>query len=163
VIFLQNLRVTFGSSVVLEGVVLGCLFTAAVGVLTFALHQPLPYERLLIITGAMLVVVMFVMVGEEVSEMQLAGWIGTTPIGVHIPGWAGQWFSVFPNVQAIAVQISAVTIVLGSYLTWQYLRVWRPRHRGVWRPRHRGQRPARLAERPPHTPIGAPELRPGES
>ena len=39
VIFLQNLRVTFGSSVVLEGVLLGCLFTAAVGVLTFALHQ----------------------------------------------------------------------------------------------------------------------------
>ena len=54
VIFLQNLRVTFGSSVVLEGVTLGCLFTAAVGVLTFALHQKLPYSRLLIITGGML-------------------------------------------------------------------------------------------------------------
>jgi hypothetical protein len=38
VLFLQSLRVTFGSSVVLEGVLLGCLFTATVGVLTFALH-----------------------------------------------------------------------------------------------------------------------------
>ena len=42
---------TFGSSVVLEGVTLGLLFTAAVGVLTFSLHQKLPYKRLLIITG----------------------------------------------------------------------------------------------------------------
>jgi high-affinity iron transporter len=51
VVFLQNLRVTFGSSVVLEGMTLGCLFTAAAGVLTFALHQRLPYRRQLVITG----------------------------------------------------------------------------------------------------------------
>ncbi len=87
VIFLQSLRVTFGSSVVLEGVTLGFMFTAAVGVLTFSLHQKLPYKRLLIITGAMLLVVLFVMVGEEVNEMQLAGWIGTTSIG-NWPGLA---------------------------------------------------------------------------
>lgn len=62
---------------------------------------------------------------------------------------------MFPNVQAIVAQVSAVTIVLGSYLTWQYLRVSRPRRRG--------QRPARVAERQPHAPIGARELRPGES
>ena len=100
----------------------------------------------------MLVVVLFVMVGEEVSEMQLAGWIGTTQIGVNIPGWAGQWFSLFPNVETILAQFSAVTIVLGSYLTWQYLRVWRPRRRG--------QQAARLAEQPPRQPVGAPELKP---
>ncbi len=47
VIFLQGLRERFGSSVVLEGVVLGLLFTAAVGVLTFGLHQRLPYRKLL--------------------------------------------------------------------------------------------------------------------
>ena len=78
VIFLQNLRELYGSSVVLEGVVIGCLFTAAAGVLTFALHQRLPYRRLLIITGVMLLFVLLVSVGEEVNEMQLAGWIGTT-------------------------------------------------------------------------------------
>ena len=147
VIFLQNLRLTFGSSVVLEGVVLGCLFTAAVGVLTFTLHQRLPYRRLLIITGAMLVMVLFVMVGEEVNEMQLAGWIATTPIGVHIPGWAGQWFSLFGNVQTIVAQVTALSLVLGSYVAAQYVRVWRPRRRG--------ERPARLAERPPAHPSPA--------
>jgi len=130
VLFLQNLRVTFGSSVVLEGVTLGFMFTGAVGVLTFSLHQKLPYKRLLIITGAMLLVVLFVMVGEEVNEMQLAGWIGTTSIG-NWPGWLGQWFSLFPNVQTIVAQFGALVIVLGSYLLAEYLRVWRPRRRGL--------------------------------
>jgi high-affinity iron transporter len=141
VIFLQNLRLTFGSSVVLEGVALGSLFTAAVGVLTFALHQKLPYKKLLIITGGLLLVVLFVMVGEEVNEMQLAGWIGTTPVGVHLPGWAGQWFSVFPNVETIVAQVGALLIVVGSYVAAQYLRVWRPRRRGL--------KVARVAEQPP--------------
>jgi high-affinity iron transporter len=130
VLFLQNLRVTFGSSVVLEGVTLGALFTAAVGVMTFSLHQKLPYKRLLIITGVMLLVVLVVMVGEEVNEMQLAGWIGTTSVG-HWPGWLGQWFSLFPNVETIVAQVLAVVVVLGSYFTAEYLRVWRPRKRGL--------------------------------
>ncbi len=143
VLFLQNLRVTFGSSVVLEGVALGLLFTTAAGVLTFALHQRLPYKRLLIITGVMLLVVLVVMVGEEVNEMQLAGWIGTTPIGVSVPGWAGEWFSIFPNVETVVAQVLAVALVVGSYFGAQYLRVWRPQRRG--------RAAAGMAERPPLT------------
>jgi high-affinity iron transporter len=143
VIFLQSLRVTFGSSVVLEGVALGALFTMAVGVLTFSLHQKLPYKRLLIITGGMLLLVLFVMVGEEVNEMQLAGWIGTTSIG-HWPGWLGQWFSLFPNVETLAAQLGAVVLVLGSYLLAEYLRVGRPRRRGA--------RAARFAQEPSASP-----------
>jgi high-affinity iron transporter len=147
VIFLQGLRETFGSSVVLEGTVLGLLFTAAVGVLTFGLHQRLPYKRLLIVTGAMLVVVLWVMVGEEVNEMQLAGWIGTTNIpGVTLPGWLGTWFSIFPNVETIVAQVVAVAIVVGSYVGAQYLRVWRPRRAG--------QTPAHIAERAPQQRLG---------
>jgi high-affinity iron transporter len=140
VIFLQNLRVTFGSSVVLEGVALGALFTAATGVLTFSLHARLPYKRLLIITGAMLLVVLVVMVGEEVNEMQLAGWIGTTTVG-HWPAFLGEWFSLFGNVQTIVAQLLAIAIVLGSYFTAEYMRVWRPRKRG--------QQFAARAARPP--------------
>ena len=142
VVFLQGLRERFGSSVVLEGVVLGLLFTAAVGVLTFGLHQRLPYKKLLIITGGLLLVVLWVMVGEEVNEMQLAGWIGTTQIsGLSIPGWAGTWFSIFPNVETIVAQVVSVALVLGSYFGAQYLRVWRPRRRG--------EEVGRRAEAPP--------------
>ena len=150
VLFLQNLRVAFGSSVVLEGVTLGALGTGAVGVLTFGLHQRLPYKRLLIITGVLLLGVLLVMVGEEVNEMQLAGWIGTTNIPwLHFPGWAGTWFSLFGNVETLVAQALAVVLVIGSYLAAQYLRVWRPRRRG--------RRAGRLAVRPPETgPISQP-------
>ena len=156
VIFLQGLRERFGASVVLKGVVLGLLFTAAVGVLTFSLHQRLPYKKLLIITGAMLVVVLWVMVGEEINEMQLAGWIGTTPIpGLSVPGWAGTWFSVFGNVETIAAQVFALVVVLGSYAAAQYVRVWRPRRRG--------EQIARRAEAPPapERPVERAAERPG--
>jgi high-affinity iron transporter len=152
VIFLQNLRVAFGDSVVLEGVLLGALCTAAVGVLTFGLHQRLPYKRLLIITGVLLLAVLFVIVGEEVNEMQLAGWIGTTNISwLHFPGWAGTWFSLFANVQTIVAQVLAVSIVVGSYGAAQYVRVWRPRRRG--------RESARIAVRPPEV---AHPVRPAE-
>jgi high-affinity iron transporter len=131
VIFLQNLRELYGSSVVLEGVVIGALFTVAAGVLTFGLHQRLPYKRLLVITGAMLLFVLVVSVGEEVNEMQLAGWIGTTEIrGLSIPGWMGTWFSLFNNWETFIGQLIALGLVLGSYVGAQYLRVWRPRKRG---------------------------------
>ncbi len=150
VIFLQSLRVTFGSSVVLEGVTLGLLFTGAVGVLTFSLHQKLPYKRLLIITGGMLLVVLFVMVGEEINEMQLAGWIGTTSIG-NWPGWLGQWFSLFPNVQTIVAQFGAIALVLGSYLLAEYLRVWRPRRRGLQAASRAAQPPGAVMAEVCHT------------
>lgn len=146
VVFLQNLRELYGSSVVLEGVTLGCLFTAAVGVLTFGLHQRLPYKRLLIITGLMLLGVLLVSVGEEVNEMQLAGWIGVTTIGwLRLPGWMGTWLSLFPNVETLVGQLLALVAVLGSYLAAQYLRVWRPRRRG--------RAPAHIATVPPTTAI----------
>jgi high-affinity iron transporter len=130
VIFLQNLRQLYGASVVLEGVAIGLLFTAAAGVLTFALHQKLPYRRLLIVTGVMLLFVLLVSVGEQVNEMQLAGWIGTTDITwLHIPGWMGTWFSLFNNYETFIGQFLALGLVLGSYAAAQYLRVWRPRRR----------------------------------
>jgi len=145
VIFLQLLRELYGSSVVLEGVVIGCLFTAAAGVLTFGLHQKLPYKRLLIITGVMLLFVLLVSVGEEVNEMQLAGWIGTTEIhGLYIPGWMGTWFSLFNNWETFIGQAIALLLVLGSYFAAQYMRVWRPRKRG--------QQAARIADRAPEGP-----------
>jgi len=151
VIFLQLLRELYGSSVVLEGVVIGGLFTAAAGVLTFGLHQKLPYKRLLIITGVMLLFVLLVSVGEEVNEMQLAGWIGTSEIhGLYIPGWMGTWFSLFNNWETFIGQAIALLLVLGSYFAAQYVRVWRPRKRG--------QQAARIADRAPEEPAKAADL-----
>jgi high-affinity iron transporter len=130
VLFLQNLRLRYGSGVVLEGVALGFVFVAAIGWLTFGLQRRLPYKRMLVATGVLLGGVLLVMVGESVQELQQAGWIGTTPLHLAVPGWMGLWFSIFPNVESLAAQAIAGMLVVGSYFLAQELRVRRPRRRG---------------------------------
>src|SRR5258708_16905304 len=126
VLFLQNLRLRAGDSIVLKGAAIGLSLTAIVAVLTFIAHKRLPYKKMLVYTGLLLAVVLLVMVGESVQEMQQAGWIATTSVPVKFPGWLGLWFSIFPNVQSLAAQAIAGLLVFGSYFTSQYLRVWRP-------------------------------------
>jgi high-affinity iron transporter len=130
VLFLQNLRLRYGSGTVLEGVAVGLACVAVIGWVTFGLQRRLPYKRMLVATGVLLGVVLLVMVGESVQELQQAGWIGTTPVGITVPGWMGLWFSVFPNVQTIVAQVAAAVLVIGSYFLAEELKVRRPRRRG---------------------------------
>jgi high-affinity iron transporter len=130
VLFLQNLRLRYGSGVVLEGVAIGLALVALIGYATFVLHRRLPYRRMLVATGVLLGVVLLVMVGESVQELQQAGWIGTTPLHVSVPGWMSLWFSIFPNVETIVAQALAALFVVGSYFLAEWLRVRRPRRRG---------------------------------
>ncbi len=131
VLFLQNLRLRYGSTRVLEGVSLGLAFVAVVGYLTFIAHRRLPYKRMLIATGLLLWGVLLVMVGESVLEMQQAGWIGTTPMGLRLPGWMGLWLSIFPNWETVGAQLLATVLVIGTYMLAEDRRVRRPRRRGV--------------------------------
>lgn len=116
VLFLQTYYLQMGGKIVLFGALAGLFFTGIVAVLTFVAHRRLPYRRMLVLTGLLLGVVLLVMVGEQAQEMQLAGWIRTTPIAwLKIPDWAGLWFSVFPTVQTLAAQAIALLLVVGSY------------------------------------------------
>ncbi len=142
VLFLQNLRLTYGAADVLEGVVLGLALTAAVGGLTFFAQRKLHYKRMLVFTGILLGVVLIVMVGESIQEMQLAGWLPETPVALAIPGWVGLWFAVFPTVEGLAAQVLAAGLVLGSYFGAEYLRVRRPRKRGEAAAVRAGEAPA---------------------
>jgi high-affinity iron transporter len=116
VLFLQSLRIQDGSLTVLEGVGLGFAFSLAAAVVTFSAQHRLPYRRMLVATGILLGFVLLVMVGESVQELQLAGWLPTTTIGVGFPGFVGLWFATFPTVEGIAAQVAAAAIVIGSYL-----------------------------------------------
>ena len=148
VLFLQSLRLQYGSGTVLEGVALGLLFTGAVGALTFVAHRKLPYKRMLVATGVTIGFVLFVMVGEGVQEMQLAGWVGTTSIGVSFPGWIGTWLAIFPTVETLAAQAVAVGLVIGSYLLAEHNRVRVPIKRGEAPARHPAEAP--VAVEPVH-------------
>ena len=127
VLFLQNLRLKAGSTVVLEGVAIGLAFTLAAGAITFSAQHRLPYRRMLVATGILLGFVLLVMVGESAQELQLAGWIPATPIGVGFPGFVGLWFATFPTVEGLAAQAGAAALVIGSYLVAE--RVRRPAQR----------------------------------
>ncbi len=148
VLFLQSLRLEYGSATVLEGVAIGLGLTAAVGVVTFALHRRLPYKRLLVITGVMLGVVLVVMVGESVQEMQLAGWLPTTTLDIAIPGWLGLWFAIFPTLEGLVAQLLAAGLVLGSYLVAVELKIRRPRRRGLLAAEQADSRPQAALSRP---------------
>ena len=141
VLFLQNLRLQYGGRAVLEGVLVGLALTATVGALTFLAHHRLPYRRMLVLTGIFIGGVLLVMIGESVQELQLAGWLPTTALSLHLPDWLGLWFAVFPNAQGLAAQVLAAMIVIGSYFLADYLRFRRPRQRGL--------APARRPETPP--------------
>jgi len=133
VLFLQNLRLGYGSGVVLEGAGIGLALTLVVGGLTFLAHRKLHYKRMLVLTGVMLGVVLIVMVGESIQEMQLAGWLPTTTVPLAIPGWVGLWLAVFPTVEGLVAQVLAAALVLGSYFGAEYVRVRRPRAKALAR------------------------------
>jgi high-affinity iron transporter len=121
VLFLQTMRLRAGNRVVMEGVAIGLSLTLVVAVLTFVLHQRLPYKKMLVLTGIMLGSVLLVMVGEQVQEMQQAGWCSTTGVAFSIPGWMGTWFALFPNVEGLVSQAMAAIFVIGSYFAARYL------------------------------------------
>jgi high-affinity iron transporter len=121
VLFLQNLRLEVGNGVILPGVLMGLFLTLIVGVLTFFAQRKLPYKKMLVATGGLLLVVLAVMIGETVQEMQLAGWISTTPVDIAIPEWMGVWFCIFPNKETLLAQALGVLYVLGSYFAAKYL------------------------------------------
>jgi high-affinity iron transporter len=127
VLFLQNLRLQAGNQVILLGALIGLFFTGIVALLTFVGHQKLPYKKMLIVTGALLVVVLLVMTGETAQEMQLAGWIPTTKLALQVPDWMGLWFSVFPTAETLTAQAFAFVFVVGSYAWLQFVRVWKPK------------------------------------
>ena len=122
VLFLQALQLSSGTGVVLGGVTLGLLATAAVGYATFALERKLPYKRLLIVTGVLISLVLVVLVGNTVRTLQGVGWLPITPVHIDIPLWMGTWLGVFPTVESLAAQGLAFAFVIGSYFAAEWVR-----------------------------------------
>jgi high-affinity iron transporter len=135
VLFLQALVIDAGATSVIEGVALGALGVAAVGVLTIVLQRKLPHRRMLELTGLLILGVLVIMVGKTVQVCQVAGWLPVHPIGdLRLPYWAGLWFGVFPTWEGVAAQLGAVIVVLGSYVGAEWLRGRRRRARFTTRP-----------------------------
>jgi high-affinity iron transporter len=130
VLFLQNLQLQAGTASVVEGVAIGVAATCAVGFVTFALQQRLPYKRMLVVTGVLLGVVLVVMVGGSARSLQDVGWLSSTPIGVRFPAWWARWLELVPTWETVGAQVLAAAVVVGSYVAAEHLKVRRPARRG---------------------------------
>ena len=126
VLFEQNLKLQQGSSAVLEGVAIGLVLTAIVGVVTFWLHHKLPYRKMLVMTGVLLVLVLAVMIGGTALSFAELGWIPQTPTPFAVPEWMGSWFEVYPYWETIGAQVLAVALVVGSYFAAERIKGPRP-------------------------------------
>ncbi|MBX5476269.1 MAG: FTR1 family protein [Clostridia bacterium] len=120
VLFLQSVRLRVGIEAVLYGTLIGLALTAIVAVLTFVAHRRLPYQSMLVFTGIMLGVVLLVMVGESVQEMQLAGWVPSTDLSIPIPAWLGVWLAIFPTAESLTTQALAALFVIGSFVITEF-------------------------------------------
>ena len=130
VLFLQNLELQSGSATVLEGVGIGLVGTAVVGILAFWLHRKLPYKRMLVVTGVLVALVLVVMIGGTALSFADLGWIPKHETPFSVPEWMGSWFEIYPYWETIGAQVLAAVLVAGSYLLAEHLKVRRPLRRG---------------------------------
>lgn len=131
VLFLQSLQLATDTGTVVMGALLGLALTLGVAVITFRLQRKLPYKRMLIATGVLLALVLFVLVGNTVRSLQGIGWVPVTPIDFEPPLWAGTWLGIFPSWQSIGAQFFAVGLVVGSYFLAEEIRVKRPQRKAA--------------------------------
>jgi high-affinity iron transporter len=133
VLFLQSYRLQLGGSVVFYGAMLGFVLSGTLAVLNFVFNRRLPYKRMLVWTGALLAVVLFIMVGEQMFEFQQASMIGTHEISwlAWVPGWAGTWLSIFPNWETVLAQGVAMVAVVGCYYFSRFRAVLLPKKLGL--------------------------------
>jgi high-affinity iron transporter len=132
VLFLQNLELQDGTGTVLEGVGIGLVLTATVGVVTFWLHHRLPYRRMLVLTGVLVGTVLVVMIGGTALTFAELGWLPKTPTPFSIPEWMGSWFEIYPYWSTIAAQLGAAVFVVGSYFVAERVKRRRPgAHRAI--------------------------------
>lgn len=133
VLFLQSYNLQLGGTVVFYGALVGLLFSGILAYLSFVGNRHIPYKRMLVMTGVLLAIVLFIMVGEQVFEMEQAGWFAAAPIGwlSWIPDWAGIWLSIFPDWFSFVAQVIALVLVLGSYFFSRYRAVLLPKKRGM--------------------------------
>ena len=131
VLFLQALQTSAGTGATALGAGIGLAATLIVGTVTFKLQRKLPFKRMLILTGVLIALVLAVMVGTTVHNLQGIGWLPTTPTAFAVPMAWSTWLGVFPTWEGIFAQAGSLAFVLGSYFAAREIQVKRPRRRAI--------------------------------
>ena len=129
VLFLQALQTSAGLGAAALGAGIGLGATLIVGVITFKLQRKLPFKRMLILTGVLIALVLAVMVGTTVHNLQGLGWLPTSTTSFEVSINWSMWLGVYPTWEGIGAQLGALVFVLGSYFAAREIQVKRPQRR----------------------------------
>lgn len=116
-LFMQSLILEAGMKSVGIGILLGCLLIATLGFVVFAIGAKLPYRKMLVYTGVLVVFVLFTFVGSTVRLFQTVGWLPVHPIpGLEFPAWMGVWLGLYPTWEGVLFPMLSFAYVGGAWL-----------------------------------------------
>jgi high-affinity iron transporter len=116
-LFLQSLLLEGSIQAVVIGGVAGLVLISGLGVLTFLYGVKLPYRKLLIVTGVLVVTIMVTFVGSTVRLFQTVGWLPIHPVPhLSLPNWVGLWFGLYPSWEGILIPFASLAYVVGAWL-----------------------------------------------
>jgi high-affinity iron transporter len=116
-LFLQSLLLEGNIPAVAIGGGAALFSIVIVGLLTFTFGLKLPYRKLLVVTGFLVVAIMTSFIGQTVRLFQTVGWLAVHPIpNVHIPDWAGLWLGLYPSWEGLCIPPLALVYVGGAWL-----------------------------------------------
>jgi high-affinity iron transporter len=121
-LFLQSLILEGGVKPVAIGFGIGLAFVGTIGGAVFIIGAKLPYRKLLIITGVLVVSIMVTFLGSTVRLFQTVGWMPIDSITwLHIPSWMGLWLGLYPSWQGLLIPPLGLAYVAGAWLwtKWQ--------------------------------------------
>ena len=116
-IFMQSLVLEGSAGSVLLGFVAGFLFLGTIGILIMAFGARLPYRKMLIVTGVLVVSIMVTFLGSAVRLFQTVSWLPVHPLPhVSLPNWLGVWFGIYPSWEGLLIPPLALVYVAGAWL-----------------------------------------------
>jgi high-affinity iron transporter len=116
-LFLQSLLLEGSKSAVLIGGGVAVLFLVLIGALTFRFGVKLPYRKLMVLTGILVVSIMVTFIGSTVRLFQVVNWMPIHPVySLHLPNWSGLWLGLYPSWEGLLIPPLALVYVGGVWL-----------------------------------------------
>jgi high-affinity iron transporter len=116
-LFMQSLILEAGMKPVLIGLAIGGLLIGGVGFAVFSIGAKLPYRKMLVITGFLVIFVLFTFIGSTVRLFQTVGWLTVHPVpGLEFPSWMGVWLGLYPTWEGLLVPFGTFAYVGGMWL-----------------------------------------------
>lgn len=117
-LFMQSLILEAGMQAVLLGLAIGGALIAVLGFAVFAIGAKLPYRKMLVVTGVLVIFVLFTFLGSTVRLFQTVGWLPVHPVpGLELPTWTGVWLGLYPTWEGLLIPFGAFGYV-GAMWLW---------------------------------------------